>query len=257
MRITSILLSLLAVAAMSAGNANAASTNLVKNGDFTQVTNGNNNQVGHVAGVTGETLLSDWTSYDGNNGGYNFVLNGGQVTSAASAISLQSFTSQTNGGNFFASDPLYHAGVLSQSISGLTVGGTYTLTFDYALGQQSGFTGANTDYWQVLFGGTAKAHDLEVGVLPANTVSKNSAALSIATGGFSGWQTSTMTFTAAEATQVLSFFAQGSAGAPPFLLLDNVSLTAAVPEPSTWGMMLGGMGLVGFMARRRRAAKRA
>ncbi|MRX11128.1 PEPxxWA-CTERM sorting domain-containing protein [Pseudoduganella sp. FT25W] len=256
MRITSILLSLLAVAAMSAGNANAASANLVKNGDFSQVSNGNNNQVGHVAGVTGETMLANWTSYDGNNGGYNFVLNGTQVTTTDSRIWLQSFTPQTNGGNFFASDPLYHAGVLSQTISGLTVGDKYTLTFDYALGQQSGNTGANTDYWQVLFGQTPKAHDLEVGVLPANTVTQNSASLSIATGGFSGWQTSTMTFTAAQASQVLSFFAQGSAGAPPFLLLDNVSLTAAVPEPSTWGMLLGGIGLVGFMARRR-AAKRA
>jgi hypothetical protein len=256
MSIKSILLSLSAIATLSAGLAHA-STNLVQNGNFSQTTNGNNNQVGYKPGVNGETMLTGWTSYDGNNGGYNFVLNSSQVTSSASAISLRSFTPLTNGGNFFASDSQYHAGVLSQTIGGLTVGDKYTLTFDYALGQQSGFTGANTNnYWEVLFGQTAKAHDLEQGLLPANTAVQNSAGLSIASGGFSGWQTASMTFTAQNASQVLSFFAKGAEGAPPFLLLDNVSMTAAVPEPSTWGMLLGGMGLVGFMARRR-AAKRA
>jgi hypothetical protein len=41
-------------------------------------------------------------------------------------------------------------------------------------------------------------------------------------------------------------------------VLDNVTLTAAVPEPETCAMLLGGlglMGLMGFMARRRKAAK--
>ena len=36
------------------------------------------------------------------------------------------------GGNFFASDPLYYPGYLFQTISGLTVGKDYTLTFDSA-----------------------------------------------------------------------------------------------------------------------------
>lgn len=40
------------------------------------------------------------------------------------------------------------------------------------------------------------------------------------------------------------------------LAIDNVSLsvTAAVPEPSTYAMLLAGLGAVGFMARRRRRA---
>ena len=38
-------------------------------------------------------------------------------------------------------------------------------------------------------------------------------------------------------------------------VLDNVSLTAAVPEPETYGMMLAGLGLVGAIARRRKMAK--
>jgi hypothetical protein len=35
--------------------------------------------------------------------------------------------------------------------------------------------------------------------------------------------------------------------------LDNVSLVAAVPEPETYALMLAGLGVVGFMARRRQA----
>lgn len=33
------------------------------------------------------------------------------------------------------------------------------------------------------------------------------------------------------------------------------SAVAAVPEPATYGMMLGGLGLIGFIARRRKSAK--
>jgi hypothetical protein len=32
------------------------------------------------------------------------------------------------------------------------------------------------------------------------------------------------------------------------------SITAAVPEPETYAMMMAGLGMIGFMARRRRAA---
>ena len=36
--------------------------------------------------------------------------------------------------------------------------------------------------------------------------------------------------------------------------IDNVSVTAAVPEPATWALMLAGFGFVGFAARRRATA---
>lgn len=245
MRIKSLLLSLSAIAALSGGYVHAA-TNLVSNGNFEKTTNGSNKQLSSsVTKDADRTTLSDWTSSNGNDGGYNFVLNSGIANTDASAIWLKSqnngWATSANGGNVFVSDSQYWPGTLSQTITGLTAGKQYTLNFDYALAQQVGFDGANANnYWQVGFGNSTQ----------------NSTALSIANGGFSGWTSSTMTFTATSASQVLSFLAQGSPGAPPFLLLDSVSMTAAVPEPSTWGMLLAGAALLGF-AVRRRAAKHA
>ncbi|MET0322095.1 MAG: PEPxxWA-CTERM sorting domain-containing protein [Duganella sp.] len=251
MRIKSILPSLtaaMAMLALSAGAAHAA-TNLVVNGNFDATTNGTNKQLAATPAAAlaadKRTTLTGWTSSNGRDGGYNFVLDADLAKTWDSAIWLRSenkgvsngYTSSANGGNIFASDALYHPGTLSQTISGLTQDAYYTLTFDFALAQQVGFTGANTDnYWHVVFGDETF----------------NSNELSIASGGFSGWETATMTFKASSTSQVLSFLAQSSApGAPPFLLLDSVALAAAVPEPSTWGMMLGGIGLVGLLARRR------
>lgn len=240
MRIKSLLLSLSAVAALSAGFAHAA-TNLVQNGSFTTVNGATNSQISAHSQSVPDITVANWTSSDGNNGGWNFILASANATNNH-AMSLASFTASSDGGNFIASDPVYHPGTISQTINGLTANTTYTLTFQYALAQQAHWSGSNTDaYWQVGLGGS----------------SQNSSSLSIAQGGFSGWQTASMTFTATSATEVLSFLAKGgTTGAPPFMLLDGVSLVSAVPEPSTWGMMLGGLGLLGFMARRR-AAKQA
>jgi hypothetical protein len=35
------------------------------------------------------------------------------------------------------------------------------------------------------------------------------------------------------------------------LLLDDVRVAVAIPEPETWGLLLAGLGLLGFAARRR------
>ena len=47
-----------------------------------------------------------------------------------------------------------------------------------------------------------------------------------------------------------------SSGATSFEL-DNVAFGAAVPEPGTWAMMMGGLGILGGTMRRRRAATTA
>ncbi|GJJ04236.1 hypothetical protein RugamoR64_47740 [Duganella rhizosphaerae] len=69
-----------------------------------------------------------------------------------------------------------------------------------------------------------------------------------------GWESRTYTLTGNGSAMALKFTAIGgddSLGTS----LDNVSLTTAVPEPETYAMMLAGLGLVGFAARRRKAAK--
>jgi len=66
------------------------------------------------------------------------------------------------------------------------------------------------------------------------------------------WAQESMTFTAASDSTSLSF----TGAANPYqtnttlIGLDKVSVTA-VPEPGTYGMMLGGLGLLGFMVYRR------
>ncbi len=66
-----------------------------------------------------------------------------------------------------------------------------------------------------------------------------------------GWMAKSLTFTAAGAT-TLSFAGQTNYDATAFI--DNVSVTAAVPEPETYAMLLGGLGLVGWAARRKARA---
>jgi hypothetical protein len=246
MRTKSVLLSLFATAAFGAG---AAHANLITNGGFEATTNGTNKQLaaGTSTTASNRSTLVGWNSGTGTDGGYNFVLNGSILNTSASVISLRSTTSasgKTDTTNVFASDALYYPGVLSQMVNGLAVGSLYTLTFDYALGQQTGYSGVNlNNYWEVNLGGAVQ----------------DTTKLSIADGGFSGWQTATMTFMATSANELLSFLALSSSpGAPPFLLLDNVALNAAatvsVPEPSTCALLLGGFGALGWIARRRKRA---
>jgi hypothetical protein len=53
----------------------------------------------------------------------------------------------------------------------------------------------------------------------------------------------------ATGSDTLTFLEQDD---PGFGTLDNVSLTSAVPEPATWAMLILGVAMVGFAARRRR-----
>jgi choice-of-anchor C domain-containing protein len=115
-------------------------------------------------------------------------------------------------------------GYLSQALA-TSVGQQYVLSFD--LGANGG--GGTSDY-QVDVGLTGVAGSSYVGV---NTVAHN-----------------TFAFTATSSSTVLSFYSSGSGNSGA--VLDNVSV-AAVPEPETYAMLLAGLGLMGFVAQRRKA----
>lgn len=95
-------------------------------------------------------------------------------------------------------------------------------------------------------GGDSKALTVNVGAAPAYNYVGNMN--NHVTESFSYHATTTgltqLTFTSA---------ASGYSGA----VIDNVSVTAAVPEPETYAMLLAGLGMVGFIARRKAAKKTA
>ena len=242
MKFRKITLALAAVAAMSAMSAHAV--NLVVNGGFEATTNGKG-QLGFNTNATGWTNVSGYTflftpgtaDTSGAPGQFGPLSLWGPGNGSANGLALS-----PTGGNFIASDGAFQTTPVKQTINGLVTGQKYDLGFDWGAAQQFGFTGATTEQWQVSLGNETHS----------------TAVINNASHGFSGWKHQVFSFTATGASEVLSFLAVGTPnGVPPFALLDGVTLAAAVPEPSTWALMLGGFAVVGFIARRRRGDLKA
>ena len=138
----------------------------------------------------------------------------------------------------FDGDTSYNAS-LSQTITGLTPGSQYYLSFYQGAAQQNTTNGATTEQWQVTF---------------ANQT-KNSTQMSNVTHGWVGWSQQVMTFTVSAAstgTEVLTFLSAGTpTGLPPIVLLDGVSLTNT-PEPATYGLVGVAMVAIPWLNSRRR-----
>jgi len=121
--------------AIAIGSAHA--TDVITNGSFSSSSYGaTNSQFGTGFGGQGVT---GWTG----NGGYNIYFGTSPQTNAASQYGTPneafgaSFNSLSpNGGAFVALDGDTQAqGSISQTLNGLEVGKTYTLTFDWAASQ--------------------------------------------------------------------------------------------------------------------------
>jgi hypothetical protein len=141
-------------------------------------------------------------------------------------------------GNFLQSDgDPFLAAPITQTISTLTVGQTYNLSFYQAAGQQVNDLGATTEQWQVSLGSQTQM----------------SALMSIPTGGVWPWTPQSMTFTATSSSEVLSFLAVGAGGVPPMVFLDGVDMESTVPEPSAAALLAVALVGAGMIRSRRRA----
>jgi hypothetical protein len=227
--------------ALSMGSAHA--TQFVQNGDFTQLSNG-------IGQFDTNTTASGWSG----GGGYNFVFNtadqaspgiygdqfGGTSLWDAANGGASNWDGKTASGvgNFAALDGDFGTRAITQTISGLTPGAQYYLSFNFAFSQQEKWNGDTLQNLTVGFG---------------NNFTTTTPTFDLAEHSFSGWKSDGMFVTANSNSEVLSFLAYGNVPVPPFALVSDVSLTGGVPELSTWAMMLTGFAGLGFAGYRRRA----
>jgi hypothetical protein len=238
------LLAGLACAALGVGGA-AAGPNLVLNGGFEMSSNTQSTLLS-----SGTTSVTDWTS----NGIFVLYCTAAAGTTCDEGSILGAFALQgpANGNNnglasspqggaymAFDSDPGFH-GTFTQTITGLSVGQKYALSFYMAGTQDVSRDSATTESITATLG--AESYTTSTINTPA--------------AGFSPWQHYSTTFTYTGGGNILSFLATGGpSGQPPYALLDGVSLTAVtggVPEPTTWAMIVAGFVGLSFAARARR-----
>jgi hypothetical protein len=222
--------------ALSAFGSTAQAVNLVTNGSFSSTSTNGPGQLTYTTNLTG------WTN---NNNGYNFVFASGTADGSGLANSYGNLmslwgpnngsnngltASSPDGGNFIVADgDSGIRGAISQTITGLTAGKDYIVSFWEAAAQQYNYNGDTTEQWQVSFGSQTQL----------------STKFELPNHGFSGWNQKSLTFTANATSQTLSFLALGTPnGLPPFSLLDGVAVNAApVPEPFTIVGTMVGLGL--------------
>jgi len=158
------------------------------------------------------------------------------------------FPSSPTGGNFLQADadPGFRPNAFTTTVTGLTPGQQYAISFWQAAGQQNGFRGATFEQWLVSLG--AETHASHLINLPDQ--------------GIAPWELQTLIFTATNSSDTLSFLATGSSvlttgnSLPPIIFLDGVSVSA-VPEPSSVALMCLMLLGLAIAYRRQRAARAA
>lgn len=109
------------------------------------------------------TNVSGWSTT-----GYNFLFFPGTATTTGAAtvqygqlylggsttVGASNYFPATspNGGNFVAADGDFGVGPITHTVTGLTAGLQYSLSFYWGTAQQTGYTGTTTEQWKVSLG---------------------------------------------------------------------------------------------------------
>jgi len=165
-------------------------------------------------------------------------------------------------------NPSYENG-FQTSVSGLTVGQTYQLSFYQAASQQTGFTGATTEQWIVSLGtsgltdcaGCLGGGNSSYSNADATASITSTALMSTPSQGMTDWNYVTIDLTADATTDLLSFLAWGDNGntnnLPPMVFLTGVNSPSGLNTPEPGSIVLLGSVLLGLCVaiwRRRRTA---
>jgi len=212
-KLSSIAIPVFSLALLACGMARA---NLVTNSDFSSYVSAPKDWFYNV-------LPTDWASTS-----YASIDAPNTATTGPAVPVWGPFPNPPLGGNFLEDDGSSGLSTpVTQTITGLTAGQSYTLTFYQAGGQQYGESGQTNQYWQVTLGGDTQT----------------SAVMAVPSQGVFPWEAQTLTLTADNTSDVLSFLAVGSGGVPPMVFLADPDLESNVPEPSA-GLLLIGVGTV-------------
>ena len=256
------LISAISVIALSSISLPSSAINLVKNGDFMTNNAGGVAKPGTIGYGINSTSAKYWSTL------FSMIFNDDVATNPGVKVGQpgegygdpdgsgmytlygpgekpgygthnNGLTASPTGPNYLAEDGAFNNSFVSQTITGLTPGKDYYLTFDYALAQEWGGRGAANGWWTVSLGSQSQKTDT----------------LTIPNGGFSGWKTASMTFTATAASEVLKFASHANQGEPPTTLLAGVVLEDTVvppipptdvPEPiNVAGVAAAGLALLG------------
>ena len=261
----------LCATALTAITAGVAHANMIQNGTFAQTSPTKTVSTQFGTSYSAGNFITSWT---GNNG-YEIWYPSASAATSEDAVGqytgtgrefLWSAMAPPNGSStFIGMDGDHGNGVassISQLVSGLTVGTTYAVSFDWAGAQMASRTGATTEILGVsLTSGMQTNQNYDYGATPVTGGGWNgnwqlTSALNNASEGFTGWNSDTMTFTASAGSEWLNFLSVGSPSSlPPMALLTNVSLVQA-PEPGALALLGGGLLALGFALIQRRRAQR-
>lgn len=208
----------LLASAITLAAGSAGAANLIVNGGFNV---GASNNGGFQTVGVGNTAMTGWTVFGGN------------------VDWITGYWQSSDGDGFSVDMDGNTQGTIGQTIS-TVVGHKYKLTFDMSGNPDAG---ADTDV---------------LGVYANGFLSPNA---TFATGANThanmGWSQRSYTFTANSTSTLVAFQSFNRAPCCYGAAIDNVSVSGAVPEPATWGMMILGFGAAGSMIRRRKTVAAA